>query len=613
MNVRILFSLFPICITAGVTLSFAQDALQGRKLAVVVGNNKYRANQGLEDLRQAVNDATKLSEVLRGAGFKVAEMTHEVARQAGKENFAPNADYIRDQIDNVIETPNLGRDDVVFISLHGHGVQFNLEETVVTNGKEEVKKTAKFYFCPADAAVLGVTKANDLTERNHLIPLDELYRKLEGCSAATKLLIVDACRNDPSKIDNARNLESLTRPQLPPPPGGIAAFFSCKANQRALEDPDLQQGVFTHFLIQGLSGKADQPLENKPADGIVTLSELTSYVSNNTYSYVQDKYQGRRQSPDIKGEFDATLPLIRLPKEKPSEKVIKNTLGMKLVLIPAGEFEMGSRTTPKELAAKFSKWGAKELMFENEHPPHRVKISRSFYLDQHEVTVGLFRQFVNSDGYKTEAEIDGGGSGWDDVKGTFAGGPQYSWKNTGFPQTDDHPVVNVTWNDAQKFCAWLSRKESITYRLPTEAEWEYVCKAGTNTLWFNGDDPEATVQVGNVADATAKAKIRSLNAISASDGYVFTAPVGKFMENPFGLFDMHGNVSEWCEDIYDATIYGQRSDMTADPLQSRGSEFRVLRGGAWFVDSNNSRSAIRKYNPPNNRNYTAGFRVARTR
>ena len=230
------------------------------------------------------------------------------------------------------------------------------------------------------------------------------------------------------------------------------------------------------------------------------------------------------------------------------------------------------------------------------------------------MTVGQFRQFVNADGYKTEAESDGkGGIGFDDVKETFANDPKYTWKNPGFTQTDEHPVVNVSWNDAQKFCAWLSRKEGKSYRLPTEAEWEYACKAGTNTLWSNGDDPEATARVGNVADGTLKAKLSSWNTISARDGYVFTAPVGKFSGNPFGLFDMHGNVNEWCEDVYDSKLYGQRSGTTTDPRQTSGSEYRVLRGGSWFFVPLNARSAERFWSTPDYRDIAVGFRVARTR
>ena len=295
-------------------------------------------------------------------------------------------------------------------------------------------------------------------------------------------------------------------------------------------------------------------------------------------------------------------------------KVDVNSIGMKLVMIPPGEFEMGSSLTPKELATKFSQWSVQEEWFEGERPPHRVRISRPFDLGQHEVTIGQFRKFVEDDGYKTEAESDDkGGFGFDEEKIAWYQDRKFTWRNPGFTQLEDHPVVNVSWNDAQKFCAWLSDKEGKTYRLPTEAEWEYACKAGTNTLWSNGDDSEATARISNVADGTAKAKFSSFEAILARDGYVFTAPVGKFAANLFGLFDMHGNVQELCEDNHDFKAYGQRSGMTVDPRQTEGGSLRVSRGGCWNLAPHFTRSAARAAYPQDHRDYALGFRVARTR
>jgi formylglycine-generating enzyme len=107
----------------------------------------------------------------------------------------------------------------------------------------------------------------------------------------------------------------------------------------------------------------------------------------------------------------------------------------------------------------------------------------------------------------------------------------------------------VSWNDAVAFCEWLGKKEGKNYRLPTEAEWEYACRAGTTTRYFCGDDAEALPEVGNVMDATAREKYPDWKStISGFDGFVSTAPVGKFRANAFGLYDMHGNVCEWCAD-----------------------------------------------------------------
>src|SRR5262249_5278878 len=162
----------------------------------------------------------------------------------------------------------------------------------------------------------------------------------------------------------------------------------------------------------------------------------------------------------------------------------------------------------------------------DEHPQHEVRITRPFYLGVTEVTRGQFRLFVDEEGYRTEAEKDGkGGYGWNEEKKTFEQNPRYTWQSPGFEQTDEHPVVNVSWNDAQAFVGWLSRKEGETYRLPTEAEWEYACRAGTTTRYSCGDDPEGLVAVGNIADETAKVKYPDWTTIAARDGFVYTAPV----------------------------------------------------------------------------------------
>ena len=175
---------------------------------------------------------------------------------------------------------------------------------------------------------------------------------------------------------------------------------------------------------------------------------------------------------------------------------------MKLVLIPAGEFMMGSAEPADELVKTFAAYNRKADYFKDEYPCHRVRITKAFYLGKFEVTVGQFRLFVAQTGYKTEAETDGTGAwGYNPQTGQCEGRrPQFNWLNTGFKQTDDHPVVNVTWNDAAAFCRWLGGKEGKTYRLPTEAEWEYACRAQISTRYQNGDDPAGLSAAANALD-----------------------------------------------------------------------------------------------------------------
>ena len=185
----------------------------------------------------------------------------------------------------------------------------------------------------------------------------------------------------------------------------------------------------------------------------------------------------------------------------------------------------------------------------------------------------------------------------------------------GFEQTDEHPVVNVSWNDATAFCNWLSTKEGKTYRLPTEAEWEYACRAGTTTRYYSGDDPETLAKVGNVADAATKAAFPQSPGpfLKASDGYAFTSPVGMFRPNAFGLFDMHGNVQQWCADRYDEGPNGTwyyRDSPVDDPQGPDSGVGRVLRGGS-YKDTPRYVSAEYRYGRvPSMTFWYVGFRVA---
>ncbi len=269
---------------------------------------------------------------------------------------------------------------------------------------------------------------------------------------------------------------------------------------------------------------------------------------------------------------------------------------MRLAPIPTGEFLMGSSDD--------------EDADDDEKPRHTVRITRPFYLGTTEVTVGQFRRFVEASRYRTEAERNGrGGRGWNEARATFEVDPKYTWRDPGFPQTDEHPVTNVSWNDAVAFCEWLSTKEATIYRLPTEAEWEYACRAGTTTRYSSGADPETLAGVGNVADGTARAKFPNWTTIAARDGYIFTAPVGTFRANAWGLHDMHGNVWEWCRDGYDGRYYQQSPG--DDPTGPSQASRRVYRGGSWADDPRYARSPRRVGVKPDYRYYDLGFRVAR--
>ena len=293
---------------------------------------------------------------------------------------------------------------------------------------------------------------------------------------------------------------------------------------------------------------------------------------------------------------------------------------MDFALVPAGKFLMGSEESVEQLAAAFPNLELERFQaLADEAPVHEVRITRAFYLGRHEVTVGQFARFLALSGYQPESIADGtGGYGYNPEydpsrtarRDAFEGrDPKYSWKNPGFPQGADHPVVNVTWNDAQAMASWLSRVEGRTYRLPTEAEWEYACRAGTRTRYHSGDDPLSLLSVANIFDRDAARNWTKWSdyAVGGRDGFAFTAPVGSFAPNAWGLHDMHGNAWEWVSDWYGERYYA--NSPAADPIGPATGDVRVRRGGSWHSWPFYVRSSFRNWNTPQTRYTLVGMRL----
>ncbi|QPF75200.1 formylglycine-generating enzyme family protein [Roseateles sp. DAIF2] len=314
--------------------------------------------------------------------------------------------------------------------------------------------------------------------------------------------------------------------------------------------------------------------------------------------------------------------LLALTAGAQSQTIERNSLGMAFVKIPAGEFLMGSEESPAVLAAAYPQLPRER--FENladEGPVHRVRITKPFWLGRHEVTVGQFRRFLEASGYRPESIADGtGGYGWraDYDPATSRRGdafegrqPRYSWANPGFAQTDEHPVTNVTWHDAQALADWLSKTEGKRYRLPTEAEWEYACRAGTRGRYSSGDDPQSLLRAANVFDADSAAHWPRWQdmALKGRDGFAFTAPVGSFAPNAWGLYDMHGNVWEWVADWHGDDYYAKSP--LDDPQGPAEGGVKVRRGGSWHTWAFYARAAYRNWNDPSTRYTLVGIRLLR--
>jgi formylglycine-generating enzyme required for sulfatase activity len=286
--------------------------------------------------------------------------------------------------------------------------------------------------------------------------------------------------------------------------------------------------------------------------------------------------------------------------------VLRNSIGMSLARIPAGEFLMGAADGDQDAD-------------KSEKPRRKVRITRPFYLGVHEVTVGQFRAFVRDTSYQTGAETDGkGSSGFNPALPGFEyDKPGYTWKNLGWKQDDNHPVLNVSWHDATAFCRWLGKKENKAYRLPTEAEWEYACRAGGQARYITGDASDELKRIANVQDKSlVEKKPRFSNSDDSSyltgpvpwdDGHPFSAPVGTFRPNGLGLYDMLGNAAEWCQDWHDKDYY--RNSPHEDPTGPETGTARVVRGGAFLHQARHCRVSHRVAGTPSYHNYIIGFRA----
>jgi formylglycine-generating enzyme required for sulfatase activity len=242
-----------------------------------------------------------------------------------------------------------------------------------------------------------------------------------------------------------------------------------------------------------------------------------------------------------------------------------------LVVVPAGKFQMGSPVSETERN-------------EHESPLHAVEFAKPFAIGKYEVTFDEWEACVT---HKACAPVtdDGWGRG-------------------------RRPVIYVSFQMAVDYGRWLSGKTGKTYRLPSEAEWEYAARAGSATPWFWGDDPKRACQYGNVGDDSVRPEHPDWPLHDCNDGFAKTAPVGTFKPNAFGLHDTAGNVWEWVEDCYNASYEGAPVDGRA--WLAGDCARRIDRGGGWYNKPSAVRSALRYAGDDSSRqNNTLGFRIVR--
>jgi formylglycine-generating enzyme required for sulfatase activity len=302
-------------------------------------------------------------------------------------------------------------------------------------------------------------------------------------------------------------------------------------------------------------------------------------------AYIAEQKRARQeQAARAQAELTQLMPTPASPVAD-TEGVLRDRFGdaeqkgPELVLLPTGRFQMGSPEHERKIAMAAGSqpaWLAREL------PQHWVGIEKPIAMGRYPVTVGEWRMFVAATGWRPSGEVD--------------------WDAPGFAQTDRHPVVGINWFDAIRYVRWLSEVTGKSYRLPSEAEWEYACRAGTKTAFSFGDtiSPEQANYDGNF----------TYNGGPRGEYRRGTTPVGTFAANPWGLFDMHGNVWEWVQDVVHDNYDGAPLDGSA--WEDGGDQARrVLRGGSWLYTPRYLRSALRNGFSAALSNDIVGFRVVR--
>ncbi len=530
-----------LALAAIAALLVAQTALaaEPRKVAFLVGVSKYE-KAGLNDLTYAEADVTALADALKSSGFFVQTLlgSGEGDKRASREN-------IKTQLEGRFaeNIKRLNKDDVVLIGLSGHGQQLDV---VKGGGRVE-----DHFFCPVDALK---------TDPATLVSVSELMELVgRNSGAENNLFVIDACRDNPGKgagkgIDGSRI--SLPR--------NMAAIFGSSAGKQSYESRQLQHGLLTYYLLEGLKGNA------KDNDGDITWDSLVNYTKKQVIKNAPTLV-GEQQTPNSVSKVTAAPVLarveLRLPpgKSQPAEGSRAgdvredNGLKQKLVWCPKGTFRMGS---PKG-----------EDGHSDEESQVSVTLSKGFWLGQTSVTQSQFKLVMGSEPWKDQ----------EDVK-----------------QGANYPATYVDWNDATEFCKKLTESEGRAgrlpqgwkYDLPTEAQREYATRAGTTTAYVFGND------AGKLSDYAWFVK----NAYDVGQKYAHE--VGTKKPNAWGLYDLHGNVWEWCRDYYADKLPGG-----VDPFVGTGSH-RVSRGGGWIDIAANCRSAFRDNPVPSNRFSNLGFRLA---
>jgi formylglycine-generating enzyme required for sulfatase activity len=538
MNMRLLFWLCLSVVSAVLTTS-ALPQQRAARVALVIGNDSYP--DASTPLSTTIKDARTLAEEFRRSEFEV-----DLKENVGKEDMQRAVDAF---------TGKIRSGTVALFYFSGYGIQV----------------ARQTYLLPVNAQVWTEAEV-----RRDGVSVDALLAEMNRKGAKVKIIILDAARRNPFERRfraSAAGLAALDAPD------GTLALYSA-APGKVINDGTGANSLFVSELIKELRSPnlTAEEVFNRARIGVSRASnnEQVPWVAS---SLLEEFYFGSSrpvatapaatpapapaatpapapppapaQAPAARPpQVSSTAPATD-PANLKSGDIFRDCAGCgELVVVPAGSFDMGSAT-------------------EYENPVHRVSISKPFAIGRYEVTFGEWDQCVDDGGCKHRPDDREWGRG-------------------------DRPVINVSWLDAKAFVTWLSQKTGKTYRLPTEAEWEYAARGGSNTAYWWGRD------VGS----------RQANCRECNTGDVQkTAPVGSYKPNAFGLYDTAGNAAEWIEDCWNDNYRGAPNNGSA--WTSGQCRLRVLRGGAFDSQAKYLRSMARFRYDTDVRYIANGFRVVR--
>lgn len=360
---------------------------------------------------------------------------------------------------------------------------------------------------------------------------------------------------------------------------------------------------------QGLQDTRGRIEGMRRQSGSAMLAQARSALDAGNLELAQQLATKAQQiSPDLAGidDFNERVTNARLyasykPGQVFADRFVDSTgQAPALVVLPTGHFMMGSPDGERGHDT-------------NEAPAHEVQIDKGVGMGRSAVTIGQFRDFVRSSGYVPQSQSLGGGSVYDEQSGGLRDDAAATWQDdyAGKPGQERLPVINVSWNDAKAYADWLSQRTGKKYRLASEAEFEYALRAGSTTrYWWGNDNPTSRVENLTGGNDRSGSGRRWSNAFGGyKDSYWGPAPVMSFTPNPFGLYDMGGNVSEWVGDCWHDNYI--RAPRTGESWVNPGCSRRVIRGGSWGSAPDMVRSAYRQGAEADLRSARVGFRVVR--